>query len=263
MTNRKKRDIIEKKKYKPFDDSYFMNVHSWLNKPTTQPNDYNYLYVSKRNTWKIIIAESKEDYTELYSFVNHDDGKELFDQLVEEVKNESNRSESQDGESFYESALEYERERGYYLDYLHDASGRGTDGRSVSVFEKESSSEGERDSGRDNQNQGAESSVKKSRKANPHTSGKTTSPAEALTGQQRQTVANHARSKVYTRSEALEVVEQAARMLDETYGFDGGMGQVSGFVKLTQKVKGKAVRPFRAASPFSANPCCIFPQNML
>ena len=102
-----------------------------------------------------------------------------------------------------------------------------------------------------------------SKKANSQTSGKNTSPADTLTGQQRQTVANHARPKVYTRSEALEVVEQAARMLDETYGFDGGMGQVSGFVKLTQKVKGKAVRPFRAASPFSANPCCIFPKNML
>lgn len=173
IDKRKKEGYNRKKKYKPFDDSYFMNVHSWLNKPTTQPNDYNYLYDSKRNTWKIIIAESKEDYTELYSFVNYDDGKELFDQLVEEAKNESHRSESQDGESFYESALEYERERGYYLDYLHDASGRGTDGRSVSVFEKESSSEGERDSGRDNQNQGAESSVKKSRKANSQTSGKT------------------------------------------------------------------------------------------
>ena len=51
---------------------------------------------------------------------------------------------------------------------------------------------------------------------------------------QRQTVARYARAKVYTKTEALENIEQAARMLDETYGFDGGLGEASGFVKLTK-----------------------------
>lgn len=57
---------------------------------------------------------------------------------------------------------------------------------------------------------------------------------------QRQTVAWYARAKVYTKAEALEIIEQAARMLDETYGFDGGLSEVSGFVKLTKAVKDAA-----------------------
>ena len=56
--------------------------------------------------------------------------------------------------------------------------------------------------------------VKKSRKANSQTSGKTADKdpeAEHLTGMQRQTVAKYARTKVYTKAEALEIIEQAAR----------------------------------------------------
>ena len=85
--------------------------------------------------------------------------------------------------------------------------------------------------------------VKKSRKANPQTSGKAAAKdpeVEHLTGMQRQTVAKYARTKVYTKAEALEIIEQAARMLDETYGFDGGLGEASGFVKLTKTVKDAA-----------------------
>jgi len=86
-------------------------------------------------------------------------------------------------------------------------------------------------------------SVQKSRKANPQTSGKAVAKdpeVEHLKGMQRQTVAKYARTKVYTKAEALEIIEQAARMLDETYGFDGGFGEVSGFVKLTKMVKDAA-----------------------
>ena len=85
--------------------------------------------------------------------------------------------------------------------------------------------------------------VKYSKKANSQTSGKTadkTPEVEHLKGMQRQTVAKYARTKVYTKAEALEIIEQAARMLDETYGFDGGLGEVSGFVKLTKTVKDAA-----------------------
>ena len=85
--------------------------------------------------------------------------------------------------------------------------------------------------------------VKKSRKVNSQTSGKTadkTPETEHLTGMQKQTVAKYALTKVYTKAEALEIIEQAARMLDETYGFDGGLGEASGFVKLTKTVKDAA-----------------------
>lgn len=92
-------------------------------------------------------------------------------------------------------------------------------------------------------NEDEEDEVKKSRKANPQTSGKAaakTPETEHLTGMQKQTVAKYARTKVYTKAEALEIIEQAARMLDETYGFDGGLGEASGFVKLTKTVKDAA-----------------------
>lgn len=59
---------------------------------------------------------------------------------------------------------------------------------------------------------------------------------------QKQTVANYSRPKVYTKAEALNVVEDMARMLDENYGFDGGMGEASGFVTLTKTVKEDAAR---------------------
>ncbi|MBR5124862.1 MAG: hypothetical protein IKU90_06990 [Clostridia bacterium] len=79
---------------------------------------------------------------------------------------------------------------------------------------------------------GTRTSVKKSRKT-------TAKPPETshLTAMQKQTVANYSRAKVYTKAEALKVVEDMARMLDENYGFDGGMGEVSGFVTLTKTVE--------------------------
>ncbi len=46
-------------------------------------------------------------------------------------------------------------------------------------------------------------------------------------------MANHIRAKVYTKAEALRAVEDMARMPDESYGFDGGMAEASGFVTLT------------------------------
>ena len=74
--------------------------------------------------------------------------------------------------------------------------------------------------------------VKKSRKT-------TAKPPETshLTPMQKQTVANYTRAKVYTKAEALAVVEDMAHFLDENYGFDGGMGEASGFVSLTKAVK--------------------------
>ena len=67
----------------------------------------------------------------------------------------------------------------------------------------------------------------------------TATPPEVdhLTPMQKQTVANHTRAKVYTKVEALAVVEDMAHFLDENYGFDGGMGEASGFVTLTKTVK--------------------------
>ena len=62
------------------------------------------------------------------------------------------------------------------------------------------------------------------------------------TAMQKQTVANYARAKVYTKAEALQVVEDMAHFLDENYGFDGGMGEASGFVTLTKAVKDGAGR---------------------
>lgn len=75
--------------------------------------------------------------------------------------------------------------------------------------------------------------VKRSRKT------VTATPPEVdhLTPMQKQTVANHTRAKVYTKAEALAVVEDMAHFLDENYGFDGGMGESSGFVTLTKTVK--------------------------
>lgn len=75
--------------------------------------------------------------------------------------------------------------------------------------------------------------VKKSRKT------VTATPPEVdhLTPMQKQTVANYTRAKVYTKAEALAVVEDMAHFLDENYGFDGGMGEASGFVTLTKTVK--------------------------
>jgi hypothetical protein len=80
--------------------------------------------------------------------------------------------------------------------------------------------------------------VKKSRKT------VTATPPEVdhLTPMQKQTVANYTRAKVYTKAEALAVVEDMAHFLDESYGFDGGMGEASGFVTLTKTVKDGAAR---------------------
>ena len=80
--------------------------------------------------------------------------------------------------------------------------------------------------------------VKKSRKT------VTATPPEVdhLTPMQKQTVANYTRAKVYTKAEALAVVEDMAHFLDENYGFDGGMGEASGFVTLTKTVKDGAAR---------------------
>ena len=74
--------------------------------------------------------------------------------------------------------------------------------------------------------------MQKSRKA-------TAKPPEVdhLTPMQKQIVANYTRAKVYTKAEALAVVEDMAHFLDENYGFDGGMGEASGFVTLTKTVK--------------------------
>ncbi|MBP3666733.1 MAG: hypothetical protein J6K29_06750 [Clostridia bacterium] len=82
--------------------------------------------------------------------------------------------------------------------------------------------------------------VKKSRKT------VTATPPEVdhLTPMQKQTMANYTRAKVYTKAEALAVVEDMAHFLDETYGFDGGMGEASGFVTLTKTVKDGAARLF-------------------
>ena len=79
----------------------------------------------------------------------------------------------------------------------------------------------------------ADKKVKKSRKT------VTATPPEVdhLTPMQKQTVANYTRAKVYTKAEALAVVEDMAHFLDENYGFDGGMGEASGFVTLTKTVK--------------------------
>ena len=75
--------------------------------------------------------------------------------------------------------------------------------------------------------------VKRSRKT------VTATPPEVdhLTPMQKQTVANYTRAKFYTKAEALAVVEDMAHFLDENYGFDGGMGEASGFVTLTKTVK--------------------------
>ena len=72
----------------------------------------------------------------------------------------------------------------------------------------------------------------------------TATPPEVdhLTPMQKQTVAKYARAKVYTKAEALAVVEDMAHFLDENYGFDGGMGEASGFVTLTKAVKDGAAR---------------------
>lgn len=72
----------------------------------------------------------------------------------------------------------------------------------------------------------------------------TATPPEVdhLTPMQKQTVANYTRAKVYTKAEALAVVEDMAHFLDENYGFDGGMGEASGFVTLTKTVKDGAAR---------------------
>lgn len=72
----------------------------------------------------------------------------------------------------------------------------------------------------------------------------TATPPEVdhLTPMQKQTVANYTRAKVYTKAEALAVVEDMAHFLDESYGFDGGMGEASGFVTLTKTVKDGAAR---------------------
>ena len=80
--------------------------------------------------------------------------------------------------------------------------------------------------------------VKRSRKT------VTATPPEVdhLTPMQKQTVANYSRAKVYTKAEALAVVEDMAHFLDENYGFDGGMGEASGFVTLTKTVKDGAAR---------------------
>ena len=82
--------------------------------------------------------------------------------------------------------------------------------------------------------------VKKSRK----TVTATPPVVDHLTAMQKQTVANYTRAKVYTKAEALAVVEDMAHFLDENYGFDGGMGEASGFVTLTKTVKDGAARLF-------------------
>ena len=100
---------------------------------------------------------------------------------------------------------------------------------------------GERDT-RGSDSDQRDGGVKKSRKT-------TAKPPETahLTAMQKQTVANYTRAKVYTKAEALAVVEDMARMLDESYGFDGGMGEASGFVTLTKAVKDEAAGQLWAA----------------
>lgn len=80
------------------------------------------------------------------------------------------------------------------------------------------------------------SSVRESRKAKSQASGASEAPDVSLTGMQRQIVAAHSRPKVYTRAEAVSVIDDVVKLLEEAYNEEGGIGEGSGYVTLKKKV---------------------------
>ena len=77
--------------------------------------------------------------------------------------------------------------------------------------------------------------VKESRKAKSQTSVDLENPPNELTGAQRQIVAKHSRPKVYTKAEAVTVIDDIVKILEEVYNEEGGIGEASGFVALKKK----------------------------
>ena len=74
-----------------------------------------------------------------------------------------------------------------------------------------------------------------SRKPKSQTSVDLENPPTELTGAQRQIVAEHSRPKVYTRAEAVSVIDDIVKILEEVYNEEGGIGEASGFVALKKK----------------------------
>lgn len=74
-----------------------------------------------------------------------------------------------------------------------------------------------------------------SRKPKSQTSVDLENPPTELTGAQRQTVAEHSRPKVYTKAEAVSVIDDIVKILEEIYNEEGGIGEASGFVALKKK----------------------------
>ena len=82
-----------------------------------------------------------------------------------------------------------------------------------------------------------------SRKPKSQTSVDLENPPTELTGAQRQIVAEHSRPKVYTRAEAVSVIDDIVKILEEVYNEEGGIGEDSGFVALKKKTTEHKKRP--------------------
>ncbi len=77
--------------------------------------------------------------------------------------------------------------------------------------------------------------IRYSRKPKSQASVDLENPPTELTGAQRQIVAEHSRPKVYTKAEAVSVIDDIVKILEEVYNEEGGIGEASGFVALKKK----------------------------
>ena len=77
--------------------------------------------------------------------------------------------------------------------------------------------------------------IRYSRKPKSQTSVDLENPPTELTGAQRQIVAEHSRPKVYTKAEAVTVIDDIVKILEAVYNEEGGIGEASGFAALKKK----------------------------
>ena len=69
--------------------------------------------------------------------------------------------------------------------------------------------------------------IRYSRKPKSQTSVDLENSPTELTGAQRQIVAEHSRPKVYTRAEAVSVIDDIVKILEEVYSEEGGIGEAA------------------------------------
>lgn len=125
-------------------DSFSTEAMKWARATVRQKGDRRALYNAKNNTWNLIEAVDSDDMFVVVKSVK-DTSKNLsaIENLMKEVRNDSNRAQSRSNKMFYENIDVYWAVR--RNDKLHssDVRERGADGRNGGVYQGKSEHDGE------------------------------------------------------------------------------------------------------------------------